>query len=392
MIDAGQWLAGITDRWHCRPVAESPSVAINLIAERHGLAGQRFGQLASDPAASRSELFAAKNASLELSLDAAMLWSGDLYRQQLPLIAGAVGRLRPNSIVDVGCEQGLITCLLAAAAPNSSVVGIDPCPHAIARAQELAFALDLQNVTFNCCDPLAADTNQGTFDLLIESRAMLGEALLACEDPPELLPGEISATAEWRTAANAAAKVLARLLKPDGHALLTERTDSSGVVRWTTALATAGFTTSGPHTPLSTNEPGGQATFRVLRAELAEASIAPQPQDLFAPAEIPGPGYALHGEAAESAALHLRPMNDPTAWEWINSNQDRERIELVVSIEGNLVELRCSTNGERTLCVHSGSDEAEVHERTERFVNASAGAKIGAVSSILPYARGKIES
>jgi hypothetical protein len=272
------------------------------------------------------------------------------------------------------------------------VVGIDQCPQAIARAEELAFALELQNVRFNCCDPLVADTNQGRFDLLIESRAMLGEALLACDDPPELLPGEIPASAEWRTTANAAARVLARLLKPDGHALLTERTDSSGVVRWATALATAGFTTSGPHTPLSTNEPGGQATFRVLRAELTEACIAPQPQDLFAPVEIPRPGYELHGEAAESAALHLSPTNDPTAWEWINSNQDRERIELVVATEGNLVELRCSTNGERTLSVHPGSDEAAVHARTERLVHASAGAKISAVSSILPRAHGKIES
>jgi len=392
MIDAGQWLADVADRWQCGPVAETPASAINLIAERHGEPGKRFGQLAADRSAPRSELFAVKNDSLELSLDAAMLWSGHLYRQQLPLIADAARRLEPDRIVDVGCEQGLVTCLVAAVARDATVVGIDPCPQAIARAVELAAALEIRNAKFICCDPLIQDPNEESFDLLIESRAMLGEALPACDDPSELLPGETPAAADWSNAANAAAARLAQLLKPNGHALLIERTDSSGVVRWARALAAAGLTVTGPHTPLNTQEPGGPATFRVLEAKLDEPGLPLQPQDLFTQVEVPQPGGELHGEAAEAVALHLRTTAAPTAWEWNNSNHDRERIELVASAEGVLIELRCSTNGERTLRVHAGVEQAAVREQTERLVNASAGANISPVSSILPCAHGKIET
>ena len=391
MIDAGQWLAEVAHRWQCGPVADTPASAISLIADRHGAAGERFGQLAVDHAGPRSELFAAKNASLGLSLDAAMLWSGELYRQELPLVAEAVRRINPKRIVDVGCEQGLVTCLAAAAAPDSLVVGIDPCAQAIARADELAAALGIRNVEFICSDPLMRDADQEGFDLLIESRAMLGEALANCDYPAELLPGELPAAAEWQAAATAAAAALAQLIKPTGHALLIERTDTTGVVRWATALATAGVATIGPHRALRVDEPGGQASFRVLHAKRVEPSSPMQPQDLFAPVGIPEPGSDLDGESAEAAALHLRPATAPSAWEWTNSNGDRERIELVGSTEGDLIELRCSTNGERTLCVHHGCDEAAVRARTKRFVEASAGANLSTVQSILPAAHAKIE-
>ena len=391
MIDASQWLAEVVERWQCGQVAETPEAAVSRLAERHGSAGVKFGQLALNPDADRSDLFAAKNQSLSLSLDAAMLWSGELYKQQLPLVVEAVVRLRPKRIIDVGCEQGLISCLVAAAAPDASAVGIDRCPQAIARASELATALDLHNVRFVCADPLAENPDQGSFDLLIESRAMLGEALPGCDAPPELLPGELPAHAAWRDSAEAAAAALGELLGPNGHAVMFERTDTSGVVRWARALASAGFTFTGPHRTLIAEEPGGQAYFRFLEAQRGSSNIAPRPQDLIANFPLPDPGAELHGEEAEAAALHLNTPHPPTAWEWTNSNQDRERIELVNSAEGNLVELRCSTNGERTLCIHSGTSEAAVRERTERFVEASAGANLSWVDSILPCARGKIE-
>jgi SAM-dependent methyltransferase len=391
MINTQRWLDGVIDRWQCPPVAETRDSAISLLEQRHGAAGRRFGQLALNPDIDRAELFAAKNDSLSLSLDAAMLWSGELYRKQLPLLATALARTKPASIVDVGCEQGLVTCLVAAASPDSRVVGIDRCHQAVARAAELAVALELRNVRFICADVLGGKPDEGNFDLLIGSRSMLGEALPNCCEPAELLPGELPAADGWQAEAEAAARSLTELLKPDGMALLTERTDSSGLLRWARALATAGLLPTGPHALLQVEEPGGQAGFRMLEFTRRDAGSVPGPEELINQVALPGAGHELTGEAAEAAAIHLEVASTPIAWEWLNSNCDRERIELVSSAEGAFVKLRFSTNGERTLCVHEGSEAAAARERTERFVNASAGANLSPVNSILPRARGKIK-
>jgi SAM-dependent methyltransferase len=58
----------------------------------------------------------------------------------------------PQSVLDLGCESGVLTCLLASMWPTSKVVGVDRSEVAIIAARELAARLKLENVTFERID------------------------------------------------------------------------------------------------------------------------------------------------------------------------------------------------------------------------------------------------
>jgi SAM-dependent methyltransferase len=75
-----------------------------------------------------------------------------LIQTFLPSIDGMVDRLKEGKmrVMDLGCGQGLAITLLAREFPNSTFVGIDLDPDAIARAQEAA--QELTNLSFVVLD------------------------------------------------------------------------------------------------------------------------------------------------------------------------------------------------------------------------------------------------
>jgi SAM-dependent methyltransferase len=93
------------------------------------------------------DVYALKNSSLDLSLAIASQYWGDLYRnflswfvrEQLP---------SPSTILDIGCESGILTCFYAQRFPSAEVVGIDRSKGAVQCATELANRLKLDNVSF----------------------------------------------------------------------------------------------------------------------------------------------------------------------------------------------------------------------------------------------------
>jgi SAM-dependent methyltransferase len=60
----------------------------------------------------------------------------------------AVRRAAPRSLLDLGCGNGMITCLLASEVPEMRVVGVDLDADGLAFAKRLAEANGLSNVTF----------------------------------------------------------------------------------------------------------------------------------------------------------------------------------------------------------------------------------------------------
>ncbi len=79
--------------------------------------------------------------------------------------------LAPKCILEIGCDSGLISCFLANLYPETSVVGIDPCPEAVELARSRADKLGLTNVRFESSD-LGKFTQQyegQSFDLVIAS-------------------------------------------------------------------------------------------------------------------------------------------------------------------------------------------------------------------------------
>lgn len=98
------------------------------------------------PGLATNELYMLKNQSLKLSLDFAS-YSADLYRRFFNWLM-ATPQQGSKRWLDVGCDNGIVTCFLATLFPESEVVGVDIEEKAISCATELGNQLGLTNVRF----------------------------------------------------------------------------------------------------------------------------------------------------------------------------------------------------------------------------------------------------
>ena len=384
---AAEWLALLTERWGPISARESAAATASAIAVRHGDAGEAFARLATDPETDRAELFRAKNSTLALSVDSSLAWSQGLYGRQLAQLGRVVDRIQPRTVIDAGCEQGIVTCFVAAIAPGARVVGLDACTEAVELARELAATLGIGNVSFERGDLTRPTGDRSdTAELTLTSRAVLGEAIGAADDlPPELLPGELPAAPPWRAAADVVAAALAGITAPGGTLVSVERSGTSGIVRWSSALASAGFAIDHPVETITVDEPGNRAErFRTLTARLAPtAADPPPPSTLLGPPPGARKGTTVEGEEAERLALHPGPIRSAEAWEWPNASGDRERLELALLENGDLLELRCSTNGERSVSLHGAADGDRVRLARGRELAALTGGESPPVEPLL---------
>ena len=206
--------------------------------------GELFSDLAANPATPRSAVFAAKNASLRLSLAASLLWSAELYAQQVDLLKRLASGLSPGTILDIGCEQGLLTCLIAELWPDARVTGLDRSPEAIACAGQLAEELGTKNLNLAIGD-LFAPTQVALepADLVFTSRSILGEAIEI--DPPHT-------NSDWTTQTEPAAERLASLTSSEGLLVSLERGEASTASLWSESLEAAGFAVLGERCQLIT--------------------------------------------------------------------------------------------------------------------------------------------
>ncbi|MEI7560787.1 MAG: class I SAM-dependent methyltransferase, partial [Actinomycetes bacterium] len=112
-------------------------------------------------------------------LDVAMGYSGGLYANQMQTVVEKFGSFSPKKILDVGCDEGLLTCFYAMLWPDAEVVGRDLLPEGIALATELAqsrFSFG-DRVRFEKSSIATAKQPAGKFDLVFASRALLAESI-----------------------------------------------------------------------------------------------------------------------------------------------------------------------------------------------------------------------
>ena len=145
-----------------------PSQYIDQFFKRCGLGGQqkgeifwrilekKFGSLAiqlGDCISARengleSDPYPIKNSSFDFAnavasqYDAAKLKSVAIWLLQEGIVAGKV--------LEIGCDNGILLCLLAEAYPDVSFVGIDPSAPAIEIAKIRASQLNISNIDFKC--------------------------------------------------------------------------------------------------------------------------------------------------------------------------------------------------------------------------------------------------
>jgi hypothetical protein len=114
-----------------------------------------------------------KNASLDLSLYVGEHYASETWRalaqwfvrEQLPA---------PERVLDLGCENGVVSCLLATLWPQSQILGLDRSGHAISAARELAARLGRKNVTFEQSNDARQflARNPNTFSMIVASLVM----------------------------------------------------------------------------------------------------------------------------------------------------------------------------------------------------------------------------
>lgn len=240
---------------YLRQLGIAPSRSMNQflqeLATRHGPATARqLERIMADRASGNpgEDLYAVKNQTLPLSLDFAR-FSADLYRRLCDWLMAWPDVRSARVILDVGCDNGVMTCFLAQLVPNADVVGVDQSEDAIRCAQELATRLHLTNVRFICADAQQSPLTwvaERSCDVVVSVRSAHAmdprpfpwrywslQDLTAqfTARPTELRHGRVL-------------DVVSRVLEPKhGRFLTVERLTTAGeVLEWCWAMQQAGFT------------------------------------------------------------------------------------------------------------------------------------------------------
>jgi SAM-dependent methyltransferase len=79
----------------------------------------------------------------------------------------------PSDVLDLGCDNGVLTCLYATLWPKAKIVGVERSAAGVAAARELAKRLGLRNVSFEQSDARRfLDANMGRFQIITATLVM----------------------------------------------------------------------------------------------------------------------------------------------------------------------------------------------------------------------------
>jgi SAM-dependent methyltransferase len=212
--------------------------------QKQGTAFDRLASALGPDGASTPEFYEVKNHSLRFSLDVTFQFDGNFYAEYLSgvVIEHRKYQARPRRVLDLGCDNGLLTCFYAQHFPEAEVVGLDNSESGVKNARQLADKLGLKNVSFHVADVRRldqVDAVRGEFDLITSIFLLMdangfpgvpgaGPLEWAALPPPDMWSGTLSK--------------VARFLSPDGILFSSERVDNRRAMAWwVAALAAAGL-------------------------------------------------------------------------------------------------------------------------------------------------------
>ena len=95
--------------------------------QKHGAALDKLMSLLGRGGGPTPEFYALKNHSLRFSLDITFQYDGNFYAEYLSgvVVEHRTHQPRPRRVLDLGCDNGLLTCFYAQHFPEAEVIGID---------------------------------------------------------------------------------------------------------------------------------------------------------------------------------------------------------------------------------------------------------------------------
>ncbi len=175
-----------------------------------------------------------KNSTLKLSLAITGAFDADILKRACNWIVEHKDFFN-KTILEVGCDCGVMSCFLARMFPDSHITSIDRCEEAISNAKELAAKLSISNITFLTCD---LKDLSGTYDTVFSMRTVHENF-----EAPEEAVNDLSEQAEvFRDSLAEYANALRSRLSEDGVLISIERIGRNALLLgWMEALYDAGL-------------------------------------------------------------------------------------------------------------------------------------------------------
>lgn len=225
------------------------------------------------------EFYEYKNSDPIISLALNRYYDTDIVRQACNWIA-ANKELFGDTILEVGCDCGIISCFLAQSFPYAKILSIDRSQNAIRNAELFANRMNVTNVTFKACD-LREIT--GTFDTVFSMRTVHENYNKDYEGLDDFLIKDLPEQAEmYRDLLKSYCHELKERMTEDGVLISIERIGRDALLLgWMEALHDQDLSFDlNRYTEIKTKEVEEESVFRAFIA-FRKGEQAGSPQEMF---------------------------------------------------------------------------------------------------------------
>ena len=396
-LDARHRARALLDRMSTTPSFKRRESFSAHLRRRHGQRARVYEAALQDG----TLLFDVKNQDLDFSLDVTFGLSRDLLEAHLAwFMREFEGKRTPRRLLDLGCELGILTCCYASIFPDTEVVGIDLCPPAIARAQELADRLSLTNARFETADfttDVVALLGSNLFDFVTESRAIGPYQLIGEEGRrPASCVETYTDTAEkappeW-SSITAILNTVGGLTESGGTFVALDRWQRASALVWfAESLVAAGFSPDwGASYVLGCHELGVPARFPIIVSHYGQPVTLDTVLGALAFIDYDQLGVdsrirPLTGAAAESLVRALR-LDAPLHAAEVSYPSGTQRFELWQS-GGLLLIWTSTTQGNRQALLRSMAMERDSRREVEGHLAAATQAGYLVADGVEPILR-----
>ena len=179
-----------------------------------------------------------KNSDLKTSMAFSGSLDGDIIRRACNWIADHKD-LFGKTILDVGCDCGIMSCFLAKTFPDSKILSIDVADAALDNARELAEKLGLENITFEKKDVrklLLGDK----YDTVFSMRTLIGNLTISGQEDTTWELEE--AGRYFARSSRDFARALEQAVAANGTLISIEKIDKNGfLLGWLQAIENTGL-------------------------------------------------------------------------------------------------------------------------------------------------------